>query len=233
MGSCHALYEYALSIVLTSLVTVVAIVIEPVTGHAAASSLYLLAVVIAGLRLGRGPVLFVAASSTLAWYTVFIPPRFSIHIGTVEDALIFASFFAVAMAMGHLTSRLRLKEVAERMREQRTAALYELVRQAGLAADLDSGLGAAVKLIESLFGVRAALLLSPTDQTLALNAHPASSFALSEADAAAAAWAFAMHKCVNQRMTPKRLCQWKVARSRSAKSSCDRSRSISAPASNP
>lgn len=190
----HPLYEYALSIALTALVTLVAFLIEPVAGHAAASSLYLLAVVIAGLSFGRGPVLFVAASSTLAWYTVFIPPRFSFHIGTAEDALIFISFFAVAVAMGHLTSRLRSKEVAERMREQRTAALYELVQQAGLAADLDSGLSAAIKLIETLFGVRAALLLPSTDQTLALNAHPASSFGLKEADAAAAAWTFAMQK---------------------------------------
>ena len=143
-------------------------------------------VVVAGFRFKRESVLFVAASSTLAWYTVFIPPRFSFHIGTVEDALIFASFFAVAVAMGHLTSRLHLKEVAERMRERRTAALYELVQQAGLAADLDSGLTAAVKLTETLFGVRAALLLSRSEENLAVDAHPASSFELSEKDSAAA-----------------------------------------------
>ena len=45
----HSLYEYAFSIVLTILVTIVAFSIEPVAGHAAASSLYLLSVVIAGL----------------------------------------------------------------------------------------------------------------------------------------------------------------------------------------
>ncbi|MGH7874133.1 MAG: DUF4118 domain-containing protein, partial [Candidatus Binatia bacterium] len=190
-GGNYPGYEYSLSIVFTILVTIVALSIEPVTGHAAASSLYLLAVVVAGLRFSRGPVLLVAASSALAWYTVFIPPRFSFHIGTVEDALIFASFFAVAMAMGHLTSRLRLKEVAERMREQRTAALYELVQQAGLAADLDSGLDAAIKLTEKLFRVRAALLLAHFDETLAVAAHPASSFQLSANESAAAAWAFA------------------------------------------
>lgn len=194
----YPLSEYALAIALTVVVTIVAIFIEPVAGHAAASSLYLLSVVIAGLRFSRGPVLFVAASSTLVWYTVFIPPRFSFHIGTVEDALIFASFFAVAMAMGHLTSRLRLKEVAERMREQRTAALYELVRQAGLAADLDSGLGAAIKLTETLFGVRAALRLSLSDETLAIDVHAASSFELSESDSAAAAWAFAMRRAAGK-----------------------------------
>jgi K+-sensing histidine kinase KdpD len=88
-------------------------------------------VVAAGLRLSRGAVLAAAAISTLAWYTVFIPPRFAFHIGTVEDAMIFAAFFAVAMAMGHLTSQLRIKELNERTKERQTVALYQLVRQAG------------------------------------------------------------------------------------------------------
>ncbi|HEY7219420.1 MAG TPA: ATP-binding protein [Candidatus Binatia bacterium] len=183
-------FEYALSIPLTVLVTIVACFIEPVAGHAAASSLYLLAVVVAGIRFRRGPVLFVAASSAVAWYTVFIPPRFTFHIGTVEDALVFASFFAVAVAMGHLTSELRFKEIAERSREQRTAALYELVKQAGLAHDLDLGLGAAVKLAESLFGVRAALSLRGNDGQLAAEPHRAGSLRLNEKEYAAAVQAF-------------------------------------------
>src|SRR5262245_19886208 len=106
-----SLREYAIAIALTVLVTVASLVLEPLAGHAAVSSLYLLLVVVAGLKFRRGPVLFVAASSTLAWYTVFIPPRFAFHIGTSEDVMIFTTFFAVAMAMGHLMSRLRLKEV--------------------------------------------------------------------------------------------------------------------------
>src|SRR5262245_5736183 len=150
-----ALGEYFIAIVLIVLVTAASSVLEPVAGHAAVSSLYLLSVVVLGLKFRRGPVLFAAASSAVAWYTVFIPPRFTFHIGTLEDAVVFTTFFAVALAMGHLTSRLRLKEIAERMRERRTAALYELVRQAGLAPDLESGIRAAMRLIETLFGMRA------------------------------------------------------------------------------
>ena len=148
-GSSAPIREYAAAIALTALVTVASLILEPLAGHAAVSSLYLLLVVVAGLKFRRGPVLFVAATSALAWYTVFIPPRFAFHIGTLEDAMIFTTFFAVAMAMGHLTSRLRLKEVAERNRERRTAALYELVQQAGLAPDLDRGLSAAIRLTET------------------------------------------------------------------------------------
>ena len=186
--------ECLIVIVLTVCVTGLSLAIEPLVGHAAVSSLYLLLVVVAGLRFQRGAVLFVAASSTLVWYTIFIPPRFSFHIGTIEDALILVSFFAVALAMGHLTSRLRLKEVAERMRERRSAALYELVHQAGLAADLDSGLAAAVKVTETLFNVRAALTLSRLEERLPVDAHPASSFQLSETDFAAASSAFTMQR---------------------------------------
>jgi two-component system sensor histidine kinase KdpD len=104
--------------------------------------------------------------------------------------MIFTTFFAVAMAMGHLTSRLRLKEAAERSRERRTAALYELVQQAGLAPDLDRGLSAAVRLIETLFGVRASLSLRRPDHTLAEPSFSTSSVSLEAKERRTAEWAF-------------------------------------------
>ena len=184
------IHEYAIAIVLTALVTVASLLLEPLVGHTAVSSLYLLLVVVAGLKFGRGPVLFVAATCALAWHTVFIPPRFTFHIGTLEDAMIFTTFFAVAMAMGHLTSCLRLKEVAEGNRERRTAALYELVHQAGLAPDLERGLSAAIRLIETLFGVRATLLLRRPDRTLIAESFSTSSFSLDAKEYRVAEWAF-------------------------------------------
>ena len=79
-NSSSALREYAAAIALTALVTVASLVLEPLTGHAAVSSLYLLLVVVAGIKFKRGPVLLVAASSALVWYFFFIPPRFTFHI---------------------------------------------------------------------------------------------------------------------------------------------------------
>src|SRR5258705_3356438 len=104
--------------------------------------------------------------------------------------MMFAMFFIVALAMGHLTSQLRLSEMAERSRQQRTAALYELVHQAGLAHDLDGGLRAAIGLTESLFGVRTSLLLRLPDHSLASETHPARSYSLDEQEYKVAAWAF-------------------------------------------
>lgn len=185
-----ALPEYGIAILLTAVVTVISFVLQPITGHAAVALLYLLLVVTAGLRLSRGPVLFMAALSAVVWDYLINPPYLSFSSTNAEDVMFVVMFFVVAVAMGHLTSQLRMNELNERRRQQHTAALYELVRQAGLAHELDTGLHAAVHLTETVFGVRAALLLSASDRTLAEETNPASSLVLSGEDRDAAAWAF-------------------------------------------
>ncbi len=182
--------EYLLAAMITALITGLALVIEPFTGYPSTALLYLLAVVAVGLKLRRGPVFLVAAMSALLWNFLFTEPRFTFYVEQVHDAMMFAMFFVVALAMGHLTSRLRLSESAERRRERRTAALYDLAHQAALAPDLDTGLRAAVNLVGSLFGAQAALLLRLPDHTLSNIPHPASSFSLSEKEKSVAAWAF-------------------------------------------
>ena len=182
--------EFFIAGILAALVTVFSFLIKPFTGYLPIALLYLLLVVAVGLKLRRGPVLTLAALSALLWNFLFIPPHFTFYIDKLEDAMMFAMFFVVAMAMGHLTSRLRLSEMAERRRERRTAALYELAHQAAFATDLDTGLRAAVNLIESIFGAQAALLLRQTDHTLSNGTHPASSFTLTAKEKGVAGWAF-------------------------------------------
>jgi len=160
----------------TGAVTAVSFLVAPMTGHVGIALLYLFLVVLAGLTLARWTVLFVASASALIWNFLFIPPRFTIYIEKVEDVMLFAMFFVVAIALGHTTNKLRGSQLAQQQRELRTAALYELVRQAGLAHDIDAGLGAALALVEATFGVKAALLLRLKDHTLSRETHAASSF---------------------------------------------------------
>ena len=174
--------EYALAAIFIALVTAVSFVLERFTGYLAIALLYLLLVVALGLRMRRGTVLTVAAASALLWNFLFIPPRLTFYIDKVEDGMMFAMFFIVAVAMGHLTTRLRRSELAERRRERRTAALYELAHQAAFATDLDTGLRAAVSLIESVFGAPAALHLRAPDHALSPTPHPASTLAVTAND---------------------------------------------------
>jgi two-component system sensor histidine kinase KdpD len=188
--SASLLQEFFLAAISTLLVTGAAFIVEPLIGYSSIPLLYLLLVVAAGFKLHRGPVLLVAAAGALLWNFLFTEPRFTFYIATFADGMTFATLLAVGLAMGHLTSRLRQSEIAERRRERRTAALYDLAHQAALAPDLDTGLGAAVKLIDSLFGAQAALLLRLPDHTLSHAPHPASSFSPSEKEKSVATWAF-------------------------------------------
>ncbi|HTM07407.1 MAG TPA: ATP-binding protein [Verrucomicrobiae bacterium] len=183
--------EYALAAVFTALVTAISVALEPFTGYESIALLYLLLVVALGLRMRRGVVLTVAAASALLWNFVFIPPRLTFYIAKVEDGMMFAMFFIVAVAMGHLTTRLRRSELAERRRERRTAALYELAHQAAFASDLDTGLRAAVSLVESIFATPVALHLRGQDHALSPAPHAASTLALSAAELDDAARVFA------------------------------------------
>jgi two-component system sensor histidine kinase KdpD len=174
----------------TLLVTGVAWLVEPIAGYQSIALLYLLLVVALGLKINRGPVLAVAAISALVWNLLFTKPHFTFYIERFNDAIMFAMFFVVALAMGHLTGRLRRSEIAERQRERRTAALYELAHQAAFASNLDTGLRAAVNLIESIFGAKAALFLRQADHTLSTIPHPASSLVITEKEKGVAAWVF-------------------------------------------
>jgi two-component system sensor histidine kinase KdpD len=170
--------------------TAAAWVIEPFTGYQTVALLYLLLVVLLGLKLSRGPVLTVAATSAALWNFLFVPPHYTFYVQKFHDGIMFVVFMVVALAMGHLTSRLRRSEITERQRERRTAALYELAQQAAFATDLNIGLRAAVNLIESIFAANAALLVRERDHTLSTTPHNVSSFKLSQAEKRVARSAF-------------------------------------------
>ena len=173
--SASTINEYFLAGLLLLTFTAGAWLIEPFTGYQTVALLYLLLVVLVGLKLSRGPVLTVAASSAALWNFLFVPPYFTFHVQRFHDGIMFVVFFVVALAMGHLTSRLRRSEIVERQRERRTAALYELAQQAAFATDLVTGLGAAVNLIESIFTAKAALYVRQKDHSLSSRPHAGSS----------------------------------------------------------
>lgn len=151
---------------------------------------FLLGVVALSLRLGRGPVLAAGVLSALVWNLLFIPPRFTFQISRVEDAALFGTYFVVAVILGQLTARIRAQARNERLREERATALFELTRALAEARDLDAAVFAALRQIDTLFGVRTALLL-PADGTNTLVAHFAGSFALDEKEQGVAAWVLA------------------------------------------
>ena len=109
-------------------------VLLPYTGYLFSALVFLMAIVLAGTRWNRGPVLAMAAVSAVVWNFIFIPPQFTLHIEKPQDITMFAMFFVVALSMGHLITRLREREDAlERHHREREELLAEKHRAELLA----------------------------------------------------------------------------------------------------
>jgi len=109
-SSFTPLKQYVTAILGVAAITIGCWLLTPLTGYAAISLIYLLGVLLAGMILSRGPVLLAATLSALSWNFLFIPPRFTLHIDKLEDALTFMTYFVVALTVGGLTAQLKARE---------------------------------------------------------------------------------------------------------------------------
>jgi two-component system, OmpR family, sensor histidine kinase KdpD len=151
--------------------------------------LYLLAVIGLSLRVGRGPVLFAGLFAATVWNYLFIPPRFTLIINSVDDILLFFATVAVSLVAGQLTARIRAQARNERVREVRATALFQLTRSLAEASTLDEAVFAALRQADDLFGAQTTLaLVDENNGTLA--AHYAGSYPLDEKERGVAEWAF-------------------------------------------
>jgi len=121
--------------------------------------LYLLVIMIAAVRLGRGPSVLASGLSVAAFDFFFVPPQFTFNVTDTRHLLTFAMMFAVGLLISELTLRIRRQEQETRLREERTRALYALSRD--LVSALDEGQVAevAARHTVAVFGGGAVILL--------------------------------------------------------------------------
>ncbi len=156
---------------------------------------FLLAVVILALFVGRGPMLFAGALSALVWNFFFLPPRFTFVISRAEDAILFITYFVVALVLGQLVARIRAQGEAERRREERSTALYELTRELAEAGSRDEVVWQLVGRLNHVFRAPAAVSLAVGDK---LSPHPDSTLTLTEKELSVSDWAFRHRKAAGR-----------------------------------
>ena len=169
-----------------------------ITGYMFVALVFLLAVVLAALRFSRGPVMLMATLSALCWNFFFIPPQYTFYINKAEDWIMFGMFFIVAISMGSLTSRLRMREIAERRRLRQTDALLRVTQSAALAAEPEKGLAEALRTINELLHADTALIVREQDRSLPKAAHRASSFHPSPKEWGVVAWCYENKQCAGR-----------------------------------
>ncbi|MCE9614239.1 MAG: sensor histidine kinase KdpD [Lentisphaerae bacterium] len=182
--------EFAFAAGLVAGVTGLGLLTQSIVGYRAVSLFYLCAVVLAALKLSRWPVLAAAASGAVLWDLLFVPPHFTLRIREFHDGMMFLMLFVVALAMGHLTSRLRGREQSERDRQRRTAALLRLSQHLASTHDPATAWAAVTAQLDELYDARTVLYLRGPDRRLATQPHPASSWTPSDKEQSVAAWSF-------------------------------------------
>jgi len=179
--------QYGIAAAVLAAVSLLNVLVMQFTGPRVPGFIFLLAVVLLALVLGRGPVLFAGAASALVWDYFFLPPRFTFIISSTEDGVLFGLYFVVAIVLGQLVARIRAQELAERLREERATALYQLTHEFAQAGTRDEVVWQLVAEVSRVFQATTAVILPGKNS---LNAHPDSSLALTDKELHVAEWAF-------------------------------------------
>ena len=168
-------------------VSVLNLALDAWAGPRVPGLVFLLSVVVMALFVGRGPVLVAGASSAMIWNFFFLPPRFTLSIERVDDAILFGTYFVVAVVLGQLVARIREQAEAERRREERATALYGLTRDLAEAGSRDEVVWHLVGQLERIFRATATVAFPAGDR---VKAHPDGTLELSEKELGVADWAF-------------------------------------------
>ncbi len=151
--------------------------------------LYLLAILIASFRFGRGPSITAAALSVATYDFFFVPPLYTLSVEHARHVMTFAMMFGLGLVVSGLASRLRQEEQQARVREEHTAALYALSRELVGVPDATSAADIAAQHAAAVFGGSAAVLLCDRSGKLSVHAARDDVAQLGPADREAVGWA--------------------------------------------
>jgi two-component system sensor histidine kinase KdpD len=173
-------------------VTLLSVPLAPHFDRSNIVAIYILAVVLVGVRLGRGPAALAAVLSVCAFDFFFVPPRFSFAVSDVQYLLTFCIMLAVGLIAGQLTAGLRFQARVASHREERAGSLYEIARDLSAAVQVEQVVKISDESIQRTFRASAALLLPDAGGRLirTLNADAKRADAALAVEIGTAQWAF-------------------------------------------
>ncbi len=183
------LRHYAGAAFVVALMTALAVPFHGTLAEIDAAMLYLLAVVVAAARYGRGPSVLAGLLAVASFDIVFVQPYGTFAVSDVRYLLTFVMMLVVALVMGGLTTRVREQATVARLRERRASTLYAVSRDLAAARTRPELGRVTLRHLHDLFGGSVMLILPDVDGRLDLVAEmPARQGARS--DLGVAKWVF-------------------------------------------
>ena len=154
------------------------------------SLMYLPIILTAAVRYGLAPALMSALFATLAYNFCFTEPVFTLHVASAENIVALAFFGIIAVLTSRLTVRVREQTLLARAQAETTATLLAFARRMAGIRKLDELSAATAQELRKLLRVDAVVLMPDASGHLAVRGAAPVDATLSEADLAAAQWAF-------------------------------------------
>jgi K+-sensing histidine kinase KdpD len=153
-----AAWDAAFVLLAVAVAVAIAFALRSLLPVASLALIFVCAVLMVALRSGKAVAAFAALLSALAYNFLFTEPRYTLRIRDAGDVAAVATFFAAALAVGHLASRQReqlveLERSAAKLEAARTAGDTERLRAALLSSvshDLRTPLAAVIGAATSL-----------------------------------------------------------------------------------
>ena len=151
--------RYLWALVVCAVTTLLALPLQPHLDLANIVMLFLLAVMIVAVRLGRGPASLAAVVNVAAFDFFFVPPQFSFSVHDVQYLLTFAVMLSIGLITGQLTAGLRYQARIAGHREERSRDLYQMARELSGALTEQQIAEISDRYIEASFRARAEMVL--------------------------------------------------------------------------
>lgn len=150
--------------------------------------LYLLAVALAALGLGRGPAIVASILSVIAFDLVFVEPLYAFVVEDAQFLITFVGLLGVGLIISSLAARAREQARSAQKRAAHTAVLYELSRDLASAVELPQLMHIVVTHVQQTMSLPTVIFLDAGGH---LELQEASAeFDVDEGERAVATWTF-------------------------------------------
>jgi len=132
----------------------------PGLGQANLVMIYLLTTALVAVYGGRRAAILSSVLGVAAFDFMFVPPRFTFAVSSVQYFITFGIMLIVALIIGNLNASVRQQARIAGYRERRTALLYAMSRHLAMARGRDELAEVAVRHVSQVFMSRTVLLFA-------------------------------------------------------------------------
>jgi len=132
----------------------------PGLGQANLVMIYLLTTALVAVYGGRRAAILSSVLGVAAFDFMFVPPRFTFAVSSVQYFITFGIMLIVALIIGNLNASVRQQARIAGYRERRTALLYAMSRHLAMARGRDELAEVAIRHVSQVFMSRAVLLFA-------------------------------------------------------------------------